>query len=967
MSASGSTSIRLAQRRSAAAADGKDHHAPIARYASQPLPNASPASSTEEEDDDTSPSEDTAPSVWDRVRANWKGAAQAIASAGLLSSAPASALEGTSGSSRMDQRNVLARVIGTSHGKQRGQETAGEIEDKQLRASYEEHSEQRQHVQEPEQEEVELSGMQIGGPQFHEEEDSRGAEESKEAVDLEKGLQRRASSQVVTDNATARLQKRLANISDPDVRALLDPNSKEYASEAELLKWPDEKLIELVKNFDLSDMEAMLTKLKKGQMISANTPLSAEDLTTSLSWRNLSYSVDGVTMLQNLSGYVRPGQLVAVLGGPDAGITTLLDVLAHRTRGRGEVLGEMYVNRRPLDASFGRQVGYVTKRDIHLPQLTVSETLYFSARLRNPGLSGRGATLRVALTMKLLGLLHCWKTPIGDDIVRGISGGEKRRVSFGLELVAGHNLILADLPTNGLDAGSALSLIQVYKSTTLIGRSLLCSLVQPSPAIFAMLDFVLVLSKGANIYFGPADLAEKHFASLGFDRPKEKSVPQWLEELSAAPEKFAGKQSIGMRINTANAFKSQRPLALLREREERLKKDRARLITSSTSFADAAISVHEAVHSVPTFELHPQNSPDPLLPDDFSPDTDSSAAMRVNAWKALVNGFQSSVFNDDIGWVLYNELTPLPVFREDKRIKKRKKKPNKNQLQRDQQRSIERDTQVEIEMATRNAQLSHPPGTVEYETAVRAMQAEVPTRKSKQTSVSTTTSPHKPFDRYSPHVTSFTVQFIENLARMCVLFYRNRALWLLNYCKSLFIGLTLGTLFYMLSLSQSNVRTRFGLFYFALTFNTANSQQLVPVMLSFRKVFQLQKEGMYYRPLAYYFSLICVNIPIAVIESFIFLIIVYPLAGLHGGISSAQFGYCYLMIILVNLVSRSWVILLAALTPTEALMNILNGISLVVFSIFSGYLNPRDSIPPFSSHFALADTPRDGYHVLVFC
>ena len=80
--------------------------------------------------------------------------------------------------------------------------------------------------------------------------------------------------------------------------------------------------------------------------------------------------------------------------------------------------------------------------------------------------------------------------------MRGISGGEKRRVSFGLELVGGHNLILADLPTNGLDSGSALSLLQVYKSTTLIGKSLLCSLVQPSPAIFALLDFVLVLSKG---------------------------------------------------------------------------------------------------------------------------------------------------------------------------------------------------------------------------------------------------------------------------------------------------------------------------------------------------------------------------------------------------------------------------------------------------------------------------------------
>jgi len=820
---------RLAQRRSAAA-DGHDGNSrqgvPISRYASAPGVGGGGDNTTE---DDGSDESDESPSTWDRMRSNWRTAASSVASAGLLGAAPASALEGTSGTRHFDQRGSIARE-GTEnfHGKLRSEQeiALAEAEEQQLRASYEEHSQQRARVRQPQQE-ASVSALQMGGPQFHEEDGSDGEQhEAKDAVDLEKGLKHPATSVQLheklaavstkvgsgsggeTEDPEARSKKRLAAISDPDIRAMLDPHSTQRQSEEEILSWSDEKLIELVKNFDLADMEVMMRKLKERTVETDGAQLSAEDLTTSLSCRNLGYSVNGVTMLQNVSAYVRPGQLVAVLGGPDAGITTLLDVLAHRTRGRGEVYGDIFVNRRPLDASFGRQIGYVTKHDTHLPQLTVSETLYFSARLRNPGLTSRAAILRVALTMKLLGLLHCWKTPIGDDIIRGVSGGEKRRVSFGLELVGGHNLILADLPTNGLDSGSALSLLQVYKSTTLIGRSLLCSLVQPSPAIYALLDSVLVLSKGATLYFGPADLAERHFAALGFVRPHAKSVPQFLEELSAAPEKFAGPQRIGRNVGVAG-MQSQRPLALLREREERNKRSRHQLIKGS-SFAPASGQLQQPHSRWPSaqqvlslkshtegghaddeehdLELggggsgHPHvedgaaanlgSSPDPMLPEDLEV-SDAGSRARVGAWKTLVNGYQGSVFNDDCNWVLYNQLTPLPVFAEKKKKANQKKKKKKI----DAHNTPVHNTQPEMEMAN----------GVSAKAAASAPHAA-------STAHSKAAATHKPFDLHSPHATSFGVQFSENLARMCVLFYRNRALWLLNFCKSIAIGLIIGSL-----------------------------------------------------------------------------------------------------------------------------------------------------------------------------
>lgn len=117
-----------------------------------------------------------------------------------------------------------------------------------------------------------------------------------------------------------------------------------------------------------------------------------------------------------------------------------------------------------------------------------------------------------------------------------------------------------------------------------------------------------------------------------------------------------------------------------------------------------------------------------------------------------------------------------------------------------------------------------------------------------------------------------------------------------------------------------------------------------PFSFLHRALFSATTAG-YYSAFSYYLALLCVNIPLALLETFFFIIIVYPLAGLHGGVSSALFGYCLLMLIVVNLVSRAWVLMLVSLMPTEALTNIFNGISLVIFSLFSGYLNPRETIP----------------------
>jgi ABC-type multidrug transport system ATPase subunit len=261
-----------------------------------------------------------------------------------------------------------------------------------------------------------------------------------------------------------------------------------------------------------------------------------------IAFNKLSYTKNGVKRLQDITGYFRAGSMVAVIGAPDAGVTTFFDVLTNRHQ-KGEVTGDVVINGRPRDESFNRQVGYVMKDDIHLPLMTVRETMTFSAKLRwspIPNACEQVSQVRVDTIIKLLGLRGCANTIIGDGTIRGISGGERRRVTIGNELVAGTQAVLMDLPTNGLDSATAYEIMNSLKQESLGGRSFICSLAQPSPELLGLFDTIMILSKGSCIYFGPRHEVISYLAALGFHCPIGKPVPEFLEELSAVPHRFYG-------------------------------------------------------------------------------------------------------------------------------------------------------------------------------------------------------------------------------------------------------------------------------------------------------------------------------------------------------------------------------------------------------------------------------------------
>mmetsp|Transcript_4168 Transcript_4168/g.18720 ORF Transcript_4168/g.18720 Transcript_4168/m.18720 type:complete len:765 (+) Transcript_4168:1000-3294(+) len=219
--------------------------------------------------------------------------------------------------------------------------------------------------------------------------------------------------------------------------------------------------------------------------------------------------------------------LFAILGPSGAGKTTLIDVLAGRPSVGHEVAGELRVNGRAMTSAEMRSVsGYVTQDDVLPGTSTVWEHLMFHGALRLPGNVER-ARLKAVIwqTMQDLGISKIAHSFIGDEFTRGLSGGEKRRVSIATELLTSPGIMFLDEPTTGLDSTNAAKVVDILSGLGSIGVTVLLSIHQPRPDIFRLLDRVLVLSgQGAVVYGGPSDRAEAHFAAMPYAAAPDRTL-----------------------------------------------------------------------------------------------------------------------------------------------------------------------------------------------------------------------------------------------------------------------------------------------------------------------------------------------------------------------------------------------------------------------------------------------------------
>lgn len=227
------------------------------------------------------------------------------------------------------------------------------------------------------------------------------------------------------------------------------------------------------------------------------------------------------TLLNGISGVVKPGTVLGVMGPSGCGKTTLLDFLAGRLS-TGTSHGTVYVGGEKRNAKkFHHIAKYVPQEDHLIGTMSVEETLWFSADLSLPEeTSHKEKKQRVNAVIEDLGLKKTEKTRIGTVFQKGISGGQKRRVSMGVELLTLPNIIFLDEPTSGLDSAAAERVVQIMHRLADSGRVVICTIHQPNSEVFLRLDQVLFLSTGNVVYFGPTKDAVKYFESAGYRCPE---------------------------------------------------------------------------------------------------------------------------------------------------------------------------------------------------------------------------------------------------------------------------------------------------------------------------------------------------------------------------------------------------------------------------------------------------------------
>lgn len=255
-----------------------------------------------------------------------------------------------------------------------------------------------------------------------------------------------------------------------------------------------------------------------------------------------------IQILRDFDGLVRSGEMLVVLGRPGSGCSTLLKTISGRTFGffidDHSEMNYQGVSKETMHKDFRGECMYQAEVDVHFPQLTVGQTLKFAAearapRNRLPGVSrNQYAEHMTKVIMAVFGLSHTWSTLLGNEFVRGVSGGERKRVSIAEAALGGSPLQCWDNSTRGLDSATALEFVKTLRISTSLSRATAAvAIYQASQSIYDIFDKVVVLYEGRQIYFGPTTSAKAFFVDMGFHCAERATTGDFLTSLTNPAER----------------------------------------------------------------------------------------------------------------------------------------------------------------------------------------------------------------------------------------------------------------------------------------------------------------------------------------------------------------------------------------------------------------------------------------------
>nr|QVT92330.1 ABC transporter [Salvia miltiorrhiza] len=273
------------------------------------------------------------------------------------------------------------------------------------------------------------------------------------------------------------------------------------------------------------------------------------------------------TILKDVSGIIKPCRMTLLLGPPSSGKTTLLLALAGKLDPTLKVSGRISYNGHEMHEFVPqRTAAYISQHDLHIGEMTVRETLSFSARCQGVGsrydmlaelsrrekaanikpdhdvdiymkaaaTEGDAANVVTDYVLKVLGLEICADTLVGDEMIRGISGGQKKRVTTGEMLVGPAKALFMDEISTGLDSSTTFQIVNMLRQYVHIMKgTAFISLLQPAPETYDLFDDIVLLSDGQIVYQGPRENVLDFFESMGFACPVRKGVADFLQEVTS--------------------------------------------------------------------------------------------------------------------------------------------------------------------------------------------------------------------------------------------------------------------------------------------------------------------------------------------------------------------------------------------------------------------------------------------------